>query len=116
MDETKERIAEFVRDAPEKMLPKDDKPRLLRFRDVTYREGDVIVLCEPSDPGANTATLLLVTWDEEFGITELLPLRFAALRVLNHKKWEAVCETVDKLRNPVLFTSGVTWVDGPKCA
>jgi len=65
-----------------------DKPRLLRFRGETYREGDVIVLCEPSDPTAMQPTLLLVT------------LRFDVLRVLNPEKWEAVIETLDKLRNP----------------
>ena len=102
MDETKERIAEFVRDATEKMLPKDDRKRLLRFRGVTYHEGDVIVLCEPSDPVAHQATLLLVTYDEEFGITELLPLRFAALRALNPEKWKAVIQTLDELRNPLM--------------
>lgn len=80
----------------------DDKPRLLQFRGVVYREGDVIVLCEPSDPEPKQATLLLVTYDEEFGITELLPLRFATLRVLNPGKWTAVLETLDKLRNPLL--------------
>ena len=77
-----------------------DKPRLLRFRGETYREGDVIVLCEPSDPTAMQPTLLLVTYAEELGLTELLPLRFDVLRVLNPEKWEAVIETLGKLRNP----------------
>ena len=86
----------------EAMREEDDKPRLLRFRGATYREGDVIVLCEPSDPTAMPATLLLVTWDEEFGITELLPIQFAALRALNPEKWGAVCEEIDKLRNPLM--------------
>lgn len=82
------------------MLPSE---RLLRFRGETYREGDVIVLCEPSDPGAKQATLLLVIYDEEFGITELFPLGFAVLRVLNPGKWTAVLETLDKLRNPMML-------------
>ena len=94
-------MARKTKSALETMREEDDKPRLLRFRGETYREGDVIVLCEPSDPTSHRATLLLVTWDEEFGITELLPLRFAALRVLDHKKWEAVLETVNKMRNSV---------------
>ena len=80
----------------------DSPKRLLGFRDKTYCEGDVIVLCEPSDPGAKQATLLLVTYDEEFAITELVPLPFATLRVLNPEKWAAVVETVDKLRNPLM--------------
>lgn len=80
-----------------------EHPYLLHFRGVAYGEGDVIVLCEPSDPAPHKATLLLVTYDDEFGVTELLPLRLAALRGLNRKKWEAALKTLDKLRNPAVL-------------
>lgn len=106
MNEAEERVAKFIRKAAGVSEPSDDRKRLLRFRGATYREGDVIVLCEPSDSAAHQATLLLVTYDEEFGITELLPLRFAALRVLNPKKWEDVLEILEKLRDSIVFYGG----------
>ena len=103
MNEAEERVAKFIRKAAGVSESLDDAKRLLRFRGVTYCEGDVIVLCESHVTGGpHPATLLLVTWDEEFGIMELLPLRFATLRVLNHEKWEAVIETVEKLRHPII--------------